>query len=657
MNERKRLYGKIIALICSVALAFSYIYTSAYAWFYDATVIRTSVTGTAHRNYFESGNGSEISPFEIRRPVQLYYLAWLQSMGYFNKPQNGSDEIKQYYFYLSADLDMSSYTLPPIGTISSPFLGNFDGRGHIVSNLTVTNEDEEYNDVPQGDADSEVQIVGFFGVVGSYNEAAGTVTAGGNVYSYNSAVNSIGNFLLDGANLITKKPLDDKTLIGIAAGYVNGDVDTVMNCVGIYNCTVSVAKTGLAALAEDITDKISAYSLVGYSRGAYEAYVNSLGPEGDNWGGSVDMKSAHDRLSTAYVTGNATTNRINYTYRVYRNFFYDEYGNQVGDPVEDRVDTANYKYKDYDSTGGSFLFALRGANAMSGQYFYLNGGVRIADTRYYYEDTTGYVISDNTGTYFLTAAGTSVIDSAEGGTVWLYSDGKIYYEEVEYQATSAIKRYLGTENGKLVVTLAEKNWNYAGNGIYSENEYVVHINGAYGGWGVTDNNLIMKITDGTYYLGNLSDISSTVPVASAAAAEWLVSDGFIHTVINDDVYYLNRSGNGITISASPVTKWSVGSGGISADGYALRCHNGNWTLVQTPLYIKDASGCYLTTVNGTSFLNDVTVESSASEWILSVAQTGYYVSTVVGGVTYYLRNNGGVLSLTDQSSLRTEWTI
>ena len=78
--------------------------------------------------------------FEIKTPEQLYNLAWLQFMGYFSDPDEtaeGDDKknIPEYYFYLSADLDMSGYVLPPIGTAEYPFIGNFDGNGHSIIGL------------------------------------------------------------------------------------------------------------------------------------------------------------------------------------------------------------------------------------------------------------------------------------------------------------------------------------------------------------------------------------------------------------------------------------------------------------------------------------------------------------------------------------------
>lgn len=40
---------------------------------------------------------------------------------------------KDYYFALSADIDLSDYDWTPIGNATNPFKGNFDGRGHCVN--------------------------------------------------------------------------------------------------------------------------------------------------------------------------------------------------------------------------------------------------------------------------------------------------------------------------------------------------------------------------------------------------------------------------------------------------------------------------------------------------------------------------------------------
>ena len=41
-------------------------------------------------------------------------------------------------------LDMTNWPLPPIGTTKYPFIGNFNGNGSTIENLTTTNNFSEF---------------------------------------------------------------------------------------------------------------------------------------------------------------------------------------------------------------------------------------------------------------------------------------------------------------------------------------------------------------------------------------------------------------------------------------------------------------------------------------------------------------------------------
>jgi len=51
---------------------------------------------------------------------------------------NSGTSYKNYYVYLSADMDMSGQTAVAIGTSSNPFMGVFDGKGHVISNYSIS---------------------------------------------------------------------------------------------------------------------------------------------------------------------------------------------------------------------------------------------------------------------------------------------------------------------------------------------------------------------------------------------------------------------------------------------------------------------------------------------------------------------------------------
>ena len=77
-----------------------------------------NITSNVHKAYFESGDGTKdivrdqsgdiiSGPFEIATPLQLYYFAWLQYLGFFNVDNDNDGQIDTVYFRLSHDVDMT----------------------------------------------------------------------------------------------------------------------------------------------------------------------------------------------------------------------------------------------------------------------------------------------------------------------------------------------------------------------------------------------------------------------------------------------------------------------------------------------------------------------------------------------------------------------
>ena len=93
---------------------------------------------------------------------------------------------------LTADIDLAGYTHQPIGTVSSPFFGNFDGQQHFIRNMLLELPEDEY--------------VGLFGVLnnGAY----------------------IKNVIVDWSCFISGK----RFVAGIAGGTNGGGSVTFENC-------------------------------------------------------------------------------------------------------------------------------------------------------------------------------------------------------------------------------------------------------------------------------------------------------------------------------------------------------------------------------------------------------------------------------------------
>lgn len=93
---------------------------------------------------------------------------------------------------LTADIDLAGVTHLPIGTVSSPFAGNFDGQQHYIQNMMLEMPDAEY--------------VGLFGVL---NDGA-----------------SIKNVIVDWSCFVSGK----RFVAGIAGGTNGGGTVTFENC-------------------------------------------------------------------------------------------------------------------------------------------------------------------------------------------------------------------------------------------------------------------------------------------------------------------------------------------------------------------------------------------------------------------------------------------
>lgn len=110
-----------------------------------------------------SGNGTQSSPFTITTAEQ--FEAFAESV-------NSGNGYSGQYIVLGADIDLSTLTskFRPVGLYTDkPFLGNFNGNGHTVSGLSIT----------QGD----VPNTGLFGFAGQGSVIANVNVSGANIES------------------------------------------------------------------------------------------------------------------------------------------------------------------------------------------------------------------------------------------------------------------------------------------------------------------------------------------------------------------------------------------------------------------------------------------------------------------------------------------
>lgn len=262
--------------------------TSSIAWFDHKTTLTPAILqGSTQGAYFGGGNGTVDTPYLIKNQRHLYNLAWLQYLGEFNKTDTDPSTIdKQYYFkrddsLKDSGLDRKDFVLPPIGTESNPFLGNFDGNEVTINNITVSNNFNDLNKHPYNvTSDSfnkeNIQIVGFFGIIGSHNTLS---------YSYSSVINSVSNLYL---NNVTINTSSKNTLCGIFAGYANASISYC----GVHYATI---KIGSHVTKIDAFNNVSSYTLIGdYNQDGYEWEDKPGGDVG--YGTSTDIRSLYNNL-------------------------------------------------------------------------------------------------------------------------------------------------------------------------------------------------------------------------------------------------------------------------------------------------------------------------------------------------------------------------
>lgn len=421
---------RIAFLISGFSVMLASLATVTYAWFSLANeAALTSGQGYTASAYFAGGDGSEENPYLLDRPIHLYNLAWLQYLGLFNK--NDGTAYQQKYFALSGDLDMTGWTLPPIGTAAEPFIGNFTGSysgvTHSISNLTVSNVfgDSDINRKPTTvDAATfgGVDIVGVFGVVGQYNGAL--------TYSWATSVNTISDLYLDS---ISVKSQTANTLIGVAVGYLNAAIANV----GVSSSSITIA-SGTQPLASGPTTNFSDYSTIGYTPNDYRTSKNkatvsvktpsvssgehfTYAGSGDaaDWGGSIGMADLYTRLNAIFtlakstplsiagqvasttsctISGISTTGTLSYTGGFYQ--YYDDA-------------SVATKLK------GSYSFSRYDSSDTYDDYIYLYGSTTLKKATI---NTTPTSIKY--GSYYLIPSGTSLsaTTSAASANVWAFSN-------------------------------------------------------------------------------------------------------------------------------------------------------------------------------------------------------------------------------------------
>lgn len=598
---------KLFMIICIIGIFLFVIGHFTYAWVGDNGMTSPiGLTASLHKSYFESGDGgseytldgsgnivqSETGPFEIKYPIQFYYLAWLQALGYFESDENEDGTIDQYYFYVSDDLDMSEFVLPPVGTKDNPFLGHFDGQGHMIYNVNIVSDKASTTDSPETEF-SQTEIVGLFGVIGTLGDTANSYTTkSGTTYTYDSSVNEVKDLYISNVNINTKS---SNTLIGIAAGYVNGTVSKV----GVINSSITFTSSHSAL---DYTSNLSDYALIGYCTDEFKDNVHAERVElgkiatdeyevteedpGDAWGGSINMEELYRRLYGISYTQN-------------NNYVYDREIVKEGDTVVANNSTLTGTAYTYSSQkGGSFVFSYA-----RGNFMYLHGGTtQTISHRTQTGTVTGYTISS--GTHYLMTDGNKVFDtSSDNATIWTINGSRI--------STTLNGRtyYLYHNNSnELTISTSNNSWDtvtnngntsqayYSSGSWYNQTTYyLAYYNNA---WTIRNRSSNVTMTSKTGYTYSYTYDPTTVDYSGTNNTYFplLTESGSINAGEKNTGYVISGSNDRTTSGTYPAKSGDIRISQYSTSDISNSYKNGSFSNI----YTINASG-NRETVNANSF--------------------------------------------------------
>lgn len=687
MNRRKlKIFGFISLIIVSLAGSIA----STISWFRETVELSPDVAGSVQGAYYAGGDGTSGNPFQIHDPIHLYNLAWLQYFGTYNKFNDSGALTTQTYFVVTSDLDMTGWTLPPIGTEDFPFLGKFDGGSHTIKGLISTNEFGSGSSVktPQkftgfGDTYHQPEIVGFFGVVGKLPNDS---------YSYTSVNNQMINCTLEGTKVESRT---SKTLIGIAAGYVNATMNGV-KIKGAATIDVNGTTASTAVDATNITENLSDYGLVGYSTktgsgGSYSQKLSKFysngegsggGGEGADWGGSIDMLSLYNRLSKvynedSYDNGDFTVNTITDVNGVTTKQKVENLDNHfAGLSADDYSYTFNkhnagnqnyyYLYGDYSPVSGTktnyeYNEAIKGGTAT--QLKISQAGANLYYIYYQESRQTNYLMipqlaSTETSKYIGSSHKTTSIGSAtkffrdnyNGGyrfyTIQIIDDKEFYVFLYGGSSTLAVQRKDKTSERAM---MANKwvTWFSSGSGIYWKNNSSTYYYLRYSSstFLCGSNNSLASIdfnVGDNQYLNIDSDgnCMSTTDISQASILYFINSKLF--TVIDGKIFYLTLSNSSIkaicVIAENDATSWTY-----SSESLSFQYSNTTYYLdmSKVTMHGTDSIKSTLTEV-GTGDLSNVTYLSEkvvTSDTNPSLFKNTYLPLSVSGSNIYSTSNN------------------
>ena len=315
----------------------------------------TEVSGNEAADF--EGEGTAANPYKIQNVEDLKKLA---------KKVNGGEAYANTYFKLTANIDLKKEEWTPIGTLQGeevrPFQGTFDGGGHQITNLKISNGGQ-YAGLFGYTEGAVIKSCNVTGKINGYNYTGGIVgyadantkilncSFQGNVKGKGEGRGGIVGYMSGGGEVsgcfVTGTVTGDREVGGIA-GY---GVGTIKNCYALANVTATATATatgvnagGIAGYAYGVTIENCYYS------GEVSAKNYAGGIAGTAWRGTIQ-----NCVSLAEsVSGSDYVNRIaGYNYNATLTDNYAWNGTKVNNATVSADDATGLNGADLTYAGGT----------------------------------------------------------------------------------------------------------------------------------------------------------------------------------------------------------------------------------------------------------------------------------------------------------------
>lgn len=237
-----------------------------------------------------SGDGSSTNPFQVKEPKHFAVVRVLRDKNYIQTED--IDFISQYSYSekVTSPLWATVEGFEPIGTQKAPFIGSYDGQGHIISNLYISR--------------ANTDNVGLFGYVKGTGDKQASIS--------NVHIELAGEMTLS----LNDKNLGEPTFVkGNVTGKdnVGGLVGTAENAV-ITNCSVVKGNVIGSTAVGGLVGKAAASSFVSdFTSTTVFAYCNlgTNSPGSKTAGGLVGFASGSLDISKCFTLGYAALDPYN----------------------------------------------------------------------------------------------------------------------------------------------------------------------------------------------------------------------------------------------------------------------------------------------------------------------------------------------------------